>query len=215
MIALVIVAPFVQSIRTKIVWGKSMNTPAHLIFGLTVFGKAGRPAVTAAVLAGALIPDLSLYLLAGGHLLLLGTSPDIVFGQLYYSAGWQSIFRVDNSIIIWGIALALAALYRSSLVIAFCGAALLHLGFDFLMHNDDARTHFWPLSNWVFQSPVSYWDPDHYGNIAGSIEVALSLICCGILWQRYSGRWMRALIVVLGTSEFAPFILFAIMFAGP
>jgi hypothetical protein len=90
----------------------------------------------------------------------------------------------------------------------------LHLGFDFLLHNDDGRAHFWPLSNWIFQSPVSYWDPDHYGNIAGAIEVAASLLCCGVLWLRFKGRWMRGLIVALGTIEFAPFIIFSIMFAG-
>ena len=192
-----------------------MNTPAHLIFGLTAFGKAGRPAVTAAAFAGAMLPDLSLYLLVGWHLQILGTAPQIVFGQLYFSDGWQSIFRIDNSFILWGIAFAFGAMMRAPIVIALCGAALLLLGFDFLLHNDDGRAHFWPLSNWVFQSPVSYWDPDHYGNIAGAIEVALSLLCCGVLWRRFAGVWMRALIVMLGLIEFAPFVIFAFMFAGP
>lgn len=57
-----------------------MNTPAHLIFGLVAFGKPGAPKVTAAALAGALIPDLSLYLMAGWHLIVLQTDPNIVFG---------------------------------------------------------------------------------------------------------------------------------------
>lgn len=192
-----------------------MNTPAHLIFGLTAFGKARRPAVTAAAFAGALLPDLSLYLLVGWHLQVLGTSPQIVFGQLYFSDGWQSIFRIDNSFILWGIAFAIGAMMRAPIMIAFCGAALLHLGFDFLLHNDDARAHFWPLSNWVFQGPVSYWDPEHYGNIAGAVEVTLSLLCCGVLWRRFVGRWMRVLILLLGVIEFAPFAMFALMFAGP
>ena len=191
-----------------------MNTPAHLIFGLTAFGKAGKPAATTAAFAGALMPDLSLYVLSIVHLFILGTSPEIVFGELYYSDGWQSIFRIDNSMILWGIALAVGAMLRSPVTIALCGAALLHLGFDLMLHNDDGRAHFWPLSNWVFLSPVSYWDPDHYGNIAGAIEVALSLLCCGILWQRFVGRWMRGLILLLGTSEFAPFVIFGIMFGG-
>ncbi len=192
-----------------------MNTPAHLIFGLTAFGKVGRPAVTAAAFVGAMLPDLSLYLLVGWHLQVLGTSPQIVFGQLYFSDGWQSIFRIDNSFILWGILFALSAMVRAPILVALCGAALLHLGFDFLLHNDDGRAHFWPLSNWVFQSPVSYWDPDHYGNIAGAIEVVLSLLCCGILWVRFNGLWMRALIVLLGLVEFVPFVIFAFMFAGP
>ena len=191
-----------------------MNTPAHLIFGLTAFGKAGRPTLVAAALAGSLIPDLSLYLLSGWHLLVLGTSPQVVFGQLYFSDSWQSIFRIDNSIILWVIALAFGAMCRSFVVIAVCGAALMHLGFDVLVHNDDGRAHFWPLSNWVFQSPVSYWDPNHYGNIAGSIETALVVLCSGVLWLRFIGLWMRVLIAALGLAQLAPFVIFSIMFAG-
>ena len=215
MIDLVMRFPSTHFIGAHVARGKSMNTPAHLIFGMTAFGRATKPALTGAALAGSLIPDLSLYILAGWHLFVLGTSPDVVFGQLYFSDAWQSLFRIDNSIILWSIALAFGAMYRSPVLIAFCGAALMHLGFDFLLHNDDGRAHFWPLSNWVFQSPVSYWDPDHYGNIAGSIETALVVLCCGVLWRRFGGRWMRALIVILGTMQLAPFVIFSIMFAGP
>lgn len=191
-----------------------MNTPAHLIFGLAAFGKADRPALTGAALAGAMIPDLSLYLLAGWHLQVLGTAPEVVFGELYFSDAWQSIFRIDNSMILWGIALVIGVMARSGVMIALCGAALLHLGLDFLLHNDDGRAHFWPVSNWIFQSPVSYWDPDHYGNIFGPLEVVASLIACAFLWRRYAGGLMRSLIVLLGLMEFVPVIMFTLMFAG-
>lgn len=189
-----------------------MNTPAHLIFGLTAFGKAGKPAVTAAAFAGALIPDLSLYLMAGAHLFVLGTAPEVVFGQLYYSDAWQNVFRVDNSIILWSIGLSLGIFARSAVVTALCAAALLHLGLDFMFHHDDGRAHFWPLTNWIFQSPVSYWDPNHYGRIAGAVEVAASLLCCAVLWQRFRHWAMRGLTIILGGMEFAPFVIWAIMF---
>ena len=191
-----------------------MNTPAHLIFGMTAFGKAGSTAVTGAALAGALVPDLSLYLLAGWHLIVLGTSPEVVFGQLYFSAAWQTVFRVDNSFILWGILFGWGAIARNPVITAFAGAALLHLGLDSLFHNDDGRSHFWPLTNWIFQSPVSYWDPDHHGTLVGALEVAVSLLCCGILWRRFRARATRVLIAVLGVTEFAPFVLFSLMFAG-
>ncbi len=191
-----------------------MNTPAHLIFGMTAFGRAGRPAVTGAALAGSLLPDLSLYLMAGWHLQVLGTAPDVVFGQLYFSDAWQSIFRIDNSMILWGIGLVIAIMARSAIGIALCGAALMHLGLDFAFHHDDGRAHFWPITNWIFESPVSYWDPAQYGNIVGPMEVALSLLCCALLWRRFAHWGMRGLIVALGAMEFAPFIIFAIMFSG-
>ena len=191
-----------------------MNTPAHLIFGLAAFGKPESKAITAAALVGALIPDFSLYAMAGWHLNVLGTSPQVVFGELYFSDAWQGIFRIDNSIILWGIGLALAVMFRSGVAFALCGAALLHLGLDFLLHNDDGRAHFWPITNWIFASPVSYWDPDHYGNIVGPIEIALSLAACAYLWRRYKGVLMRILIAILGLMEFVPVIMFALMFSG-
>ena len=191
-----------------------MNTPAHLIFGLAAFGDTTRKAVTAAALAGALIPDLSLYLMAGTHLLVLDTPAKVVFDQLYFSESWQSIFRIDNSIVLWGIALVVGFMLRSSVAIALCAAALLHLGLDFLLHHDDGRAHFWPISNWKFQSPVSYWDSNHYGNIVGPTEILLSLAACVWLWRKHVNRWMRGLILLLGAMEGAPFIMFTIMFAG-
>ncbi len=192
-----------------------MNTPAHLIFGMAVFARAGRPKVTAAALTGALIPDLSLYLMAIWHLQILGTSPDVVFGRLYFSDAWQSIFRVDNSMILWGIALTVGMMFRLPVTIALCGAAMLHLIGDFLLHHDDGRAHFWPISNWIFQSPVSYWDPRHFGTIVGAAEVGASILCCAVLWLRFKGVGMRILIGLLGLLEFTPFILFAVMFASP
>ncbi|MEJ6403517.1 hypothetical protein [Yoonia sp. 2307UL14-13] len=104
---------------------------------------------------------------------------------------------------------------RSPVMIALCGAALLHLFLDFPLHHDDGRAHFWPLTNWIFQSPVSYWDRNHYGNIAGPLEIVLSLGCCVILWRRFRHVAMRGLIAVLGAMEFAPVILWTLMFAGP
>ena len=189
-----------------------MNTPAHLIFGLAAFGKPDAAKVTAAALAGALIPDVSLYLMAGFHLLILGTEPQVVFGQLYFSDGWQSIFRVDNSIVLWGMGLSYAIWARSAWAVALCGAALFHLGLDFLFHVDDGRAHFWPLTTWIFESPVSYWDPNHYGRIVGMIEMLVAAALCVWLWRRFRTILMRAILFLLAAMEIAPRILFGLLF---
>lgn len=191
-----------------------MNTPAHLIFGLTAFGKANQPGVTTAAFVGALIPDLSLYLMAGTHLLILGTPPEVVFGELYFSESWQTVFKIDNSLVLWGIALGLAFMLRNAVGIALCGAALLHLGLDFPLHHDDGRAHFWPISDWVFASPVSYWDMNHHAGWVVPVEVLAAMTCCVLLWRRHVNVWMRGFIVVLGLVEFVPIIGFALMFSG-
>jgi hypothetical protein len=192
--------------------GPGVNTPAHLIFALAAFGRADRPRVTAAALAGGLIPDLSLYLMAGTHLFLLGTPAQTVFGQLYFSDAWQSVFRIDNSILLWGVALAFALWARSATAIALTGSALLHLAFDFPLHHDDGRAHFWPLTDWIFQSPVSYWDNRHYGGIVGPVEIAVCLVLTVILWRRFPGWPMRALIAALALAEAAPGMVWMLVF---
>jgi len=191
-----------------------MNTPAHLIFGLAAFGKVDAPKVTAAALFGAILPDLSLYLLAGTHLFVLGTSPEVVFGELYFSDLWQTIFKIDNSFLLWGVVLGLGLALRSAWVVALSGAALLHIGLDFPLHHDDGRAHFWPLTDWVFQSPVSYWDPAHYGGIVGALEILVCLGLCYWLWGKFRTVPMRVLITLLGAIEIVPGLMWAFMFAG-
>ena len=92
-----------------------MNTPAHLIFGLAVFGRPNVSRVTAAALAAALIPDASLYVMAGWSLFVMGIDARIVFGELYFSDLWQAVFRVDNSFILWGGWLCCGALVAAGL----------------------------------------------------------------------------------------------------
>jgi len=82
------------------------------------------------------------------------------------------------------------------------------------LHHDDGRAHFWPVTNWIFQSPVSYWDRRHYGDIVGPIEIGMSLVCCVYLWRKFKQVWARLLIFAMGAAEFAPAILFSFMFAN-
>ena len=190
-----------------------MNTPAHLVFGLSAFGRPDSGKVTAGALAGALIPDASLYLLSVWHLWILGTPAQTVFGELYFSESWQAIFRVDNSFVVWGLLLSVAIMAKSRWAIALCGAALLHLLLDFPFHNDDARSHFWPITNWKFVSPVSYWDPAHFGSIVSVAELLLVLGLSVWLWRRFTGGWMRGLIGLLASLQIAPVVIWALMFS--
>ena len=191
-----------------------MNTPAHLIFGAAAFARPGAMAVTLAALCGALAPDLSLYLMAGWHLFVLGTDAQIVFNVLYFSDLWQAIFAVDNSFFVWGALLGFALWLRSPAMIAFAGAGLLHLALDFPLHHDDARAHFWPLTDWKFVSPVSYWDRDHYGGIAAPLEMLASLICLAILWRRFKTWLPRLVMLVAGALQLFPVFIWVFVFEG-
>lgn len=154
-----------------------MNTPAHLLIGWAAFGRKHSERLAIAALIGALMPDLSLYVMAGTSLFLLEIPPSVVFGELYFSGAWQTVFAIDNSFIVWGVLFALAVAFKRDWGIALCGAALLHLALDFPLHHDDGRAHFWPVSNWIFESPVSYWDHRHHAAIVGPMELALAAGC--------------------------------------
>lgn len=179
-----------------------MNTPAHLIFGAAAFGRPEHRWTLTAALLGGLAPDLSLYLMVGWHRLVLGTDPQVVFGQLYYSATWQSVFAIDNSMILWGVALAVGLWRKGWILIAFAGSGLLHIGLDFPLHAGDGRAHFWPLSDWIFDSPFSYWDHSHHAGWIGPLEVLATSVFFVVLWRRIKEWPWRALFAVLLLAEF-------------
>lgn len=77
-----------------------MNTPAHLIFSAAAFAHPGAPRVDCAALMGALAPDLSLYLLTGVSIIILGVSAETVFRTYYYLPEWQQNFSVGNSFVL-------------------------------------------------------------------------------------------------------------------
>lgn len=189
-----------------------MNTPAHLILGIAAFGKPGRPRVTAAAALGGLAPDLSLYLLAGGALA-WGVAPERVFGTLYFSEAWQAVFAVDNSVFVWGAALAVALWRRHAAATAFAAAGLLHLACDLPLHAGDGRPHFWPLTDWVFDSPVSYWDAAHGAAWAAPLETALALGAAAWCWTRLRAPWARGLLLLAVAAQLAVGGVWAWVFA--
>lgn len=189
-----------------------MNTPAHLLFAAGLFAKPDSPKITVAAMIGGLLPDLSLYIMASFSLFILGNSPAYVFDVQYFSPLWQQIFAIDNSFILWGIVCVTAVYIKKPWLIALSGSALLHLCFDFPLHHDDARQHFWPISNWVFESPYSYWDKNHHGGIISIIEQVLVIVIWAFLCRRFKSTKMRALFTALALMEVAPIIIFGLMF---
>lgn len=83
-----------------------------------------------------------------------------------------------------------------SVILVFSLAAALHVATDFPVHVNDGRPAFWPFSNWIFSSPVSYWDSRYYGSIVGLFELVLAAGLCFILWRRFKGWPARGTILI-------------------
>jgi len=74
--------------------------------------------------------------------------------------------------------------------------------------------HFWPLSDWVFRSPFSYWNSQYHGDIIAILERLMVAGVMVLLWRRFKSWKMRAFYALLATAELAPFILFHMVLQG-
>jgi membrane-bound metal-dependent hydrolase YbcI (DUF457 family) len=184
-----------------------MNTPSHMLIGAAVFARPLVPATLVAALSGGFAPDLSMFAMVLWSTRVTGVPEHEVFDRLFFSETWQSVFAIDHSFFVWGGLLGLAVRCRQIILRAFAGAGLLHALADFLTHHDDARRQFWPVSDWVFRSPVSYWDPRFYGSIFGMFEVALVATLTAFLCWRLR-RWReRLLVLAVAAPVLLPFLM--------
>ena len=178
-----------------------MNTPAHLLLGTALFARPLRTRVILAAAFGALVPDLSLYILGGFSLFVLQIPPQRVFNELYFPDAWQTVFAIDNSMFIWAALLAIAIRAKKDYAIALCSAALLHLVCDMPLHHDDGRPHFWPLTSWVFESPLSYWDGRHGAQWVAPLEAMLATLAAMRLCFARNPTWVKICALVLLGAE--------------
>lgn len=181
-----------------------MNTPAHAVVGLALFAAPDgqrRPRDSAAILFGSLLPDLPMFGFFIWQRFLLGTAHSQIWDVEYFRASSQAFFDVFNSIPLALVGLALALWQRHRTASLVCAGVLAHCALDLPLHREDGHGHFWPLSDWHFVSPVSYWDPRHHGRWGALLEVAATVAATLRLWPRYRGALARGLLV--GASALA------------
>ena len=172
-----------------------MNTPAHAVFNLALLGRKGTPEWNPWIILGALIPDLAMF---GFYALLKlsGVSSRQIWSAEYYRPFWQNVFDVFNSIPLALLGIAIALYFSRTAIAIMFGSIVLHCLEDLPVHVDDGHRHFWPLSQFRFESPISYWDPRHYGHIVGPIELVLMVIVSIYVFNRVRSRWTKGLLIV-------------------
>jgi hypothetical protein len=187
-----------------------VNTPAHLAFNALVLGRARWQQAWLPITAGALLPDLPMlvfYLYQRG---VLATPEQLIWSHAYFQHEWQFFFDLFNSLPLLGVGALIALRARASSWLAFFASMVLHCLADLPLHHDDAHAHFFPLSGWRFHSPVSYWDPEHYGRLFAVAELALVAVGATTLIRRPS-PWAWRFIGVLTLAAYAGFVIFALL----
>jgi len=120
-----------------------------------------------------------------------------IWREVYWTEPWQTLGAISNSVPL-AVLLLLVAFWRKWTILSvFSSALLVHALLDFPVHADDAHRHFWPLTDWRFFSPVSYWDPAHHGGVGSFIDGSIFFISAIVLWLRFPVRWVR---IGLGVS---------------
>jgi len=235
-----------------------MNTQTHILLAVSVMGntdflntcqhrigsisKPSRRAIQKIVISGlifgALLPDLSLFIMFG-YAQFLGLPHDVIWGEMYYSPFWQFLGAISNSIPVYLLAAIIAWWGLGKMNSANCTervhqtnaktqtdtknsltifllmvcttslASLTHAITDLPLHHDDGHPHFWPVTNWIYSSPVSYWDDRHYANYWAPIEIVMGLIFIVILWRRYSAFWAKVLLLLAALGYVIPYYLFS------
>lgn len=207
-----------------------MTTPAHAALSLIVLGRSERNALPVAL--GAVAPDLPMLVFYLWERLARGVSEGRIWSERYFDPGWQVVFDIPSSIPLLVLALGIllvligrrstaaggippagvAAAPRPATLTAaalFVASMILHALGDLPVHREDAHRHFFPFSDWRFTSPVSYWDPDHYGGYAAIGEMLLVLAVSVFLFRAYRGRGRWIVLGVAGV--YALFIGFAVL----
>lgn len=174
-----------------------MNTVTHLIAASALLARRDAPQLNLAVAAGALLPDLSMYIFFAWSRL-EGLSMQATWDVAYWTEPWQTIGAISNSIPLAIVLLGIGIWRGWPALVAGAGAMLVHAGLDLPLHGDDAHRHFWPFSDWRFASPVSYWDPSRNASIGAAIELITVIASSVVLFFRFRSR--RLLHAMLGLA---------------
>ena len=188
-----------------------MMTPTHVLIGVAALARPGKVGRNAAVLTGALLPDLSIFVLFFWGRFIVGLSERQLWREAYWQEPWQTLGAISNSIPLFVLLFVIGWWWRKPVVWALAGAGLLHLACDLPLHVLDAHQHFWPVSDWRFQSPVSYWDNRFHGRIVRVFEVGLAVVLIVALARRFEGVMTRALLALALASYVAVPVYFRVM----
>ena len=186
-----------------------MNTPAHAVLNLVALGRKDSAHTVVPILVGGVLPDVPMFAFYFIEKIVLGTPERVIWSTRYYDPVWQGIIDLVHSVPVILILLG-AAWWIGSRWFAACFASMaLHIPGDFFLHHDDAHRHFFPVTNWRFESPVSYWDSRHYGDRVETLEMLAVVLALGLLIKRYDGRSARAKVGIMA-GAYAAHLMFAL-----
>ncbi len=180
-----------------------MQTTTHALIALTGFQRKSIPRSGWAAVIGSVLPDAFIAVFIPVTFA-RGISAQQAFDVEFFNEPWATIGAISNSFPLWSLVLVAGVILRSrnpqagKLVTVGALSGLAHLVVDFFTHATDAHRHLWPISNWRFESPFSYWEVEHHANFVMPIEGAIGLVAVKLLWPRTTSKLQRIGLVLVG-----------------
>lgn len=196
-----------------------MNSPTHSLLALALLSRRGSPKRNWAVFIGSLVPDIAIYLWYPYQAFIKGESGRRIWSELYFEPPMQNLIALFNSIPIYAVLAAAGYAARGRLwgkcLLVFALAALIHMATDLPVHGHDAYRHFWPISDWRFYSPFSYWEVDHHAGWVSVIEAALAIGSIIVICKRFPRLWVKIVLgIFAGLYVLMPVVISLAPFGG-
>jgi hypothetical protein len=185
-----------------------LNTPSHVLVNCAVLRDRAAGSLWL-VVGGAALPDAPIFAFYL-YEKLLGVSERQIWGTDYFVSGFQPVIDALHSFPLIAAALGVSFLLRSHGLRAFSASLLLHAAIDFLVHHEDAHRQLFPFSDYRFLSPVSYWDPRHYGAWGAGLELLCATAALTALVRGHRGPRARAAWIALWALDLSPFFYWAL-----
>ena len=170
-----------------------MRTFSHAIIVAAIGKRAevGRGSLFAFVI-GSVLPDVPLGVLT---LLAIVNTPDMSSAMTYmdqaYTSSplWIALHNTPHSFVVMGLLSVLGyVLIRrrwGRWLLWYAAGATLHIAIDIATHAGDGPMFLYPLSDYRFNSPVSYWNPAYYGRAFTAFEYLLDAALLVYLFIAY------------------------------
>ena len=160
-----------------------MITTSHAVLNCALLGRKEKPIPYWPIIAGAVLPDIPMFLYFGFYLLNhshIRVTP-VYMNEYHFRQLW-----VD-----WGHSIPLALtgallcfILKSQNGLSFFLSMALHSLEDLPVHSDYSHRHFLPLSDFRYFSPISDWNLQHHAGIVAPVEWLLVLVSVAVLWRR-------------------------------
>lgn len=193
-----------------------MMTQTHTLVAATLFMKPERSIrQNTAILLGSLAPDAAVFGLFIWSKF-AGIPERQLWREIYFTEPMLSFTAIGNSLPLYFLIFLIGVFWfkyanqnmhtdktysfqtlaTSSAIGLFALAAITHLIGDFPVHVADAHPHFWPITDWRFESVVSYWDRRHHGGTFRIFEAIAGVLLSVILFRRFKSKWVRAFTLI-------------------